>query len=263
MNNIDIRSASESALVLESLGVVTLGSFWNRITLSGDYWRFYHHTGSGAGVIVRGRKKLFAPGCCYLLPPACNLESCCSGTPEQLFIHAELTGCQVAFTDEIIELPEKLADERVDFLRKQILSGAAGTMPVRLTALALMADALACLPKAVLEPPAQDQRIRNVRDFINTHLEEDISLDELARRTGMSATAFLRFFKRECGITPYQYILQQRYNCAAKLLKNSNLTVEAICDAVGIKDRFHFSRQFKRLFGMPPAAYRSCYRQTQ
>ena len=83
MNKIDIRSASEVGVLLESIGVVTLGKFWNRITLSGDYWRFYYHDAPGAGVTVRGRKREFVAGKCYLLPPACDLESFCNASPAQ------------------------------------------------------------------------------------------------------------------------------------------------------------------------------------
>ena len=260
MNNIDIRSSSDTALFLESLGVVTLGSFWNHITLSGDYWRFYYHDSEGAGVIARGRKKLFQPHRCYLLPPACNLESICTAPAEQFFIHAALTNCHAVAADRIIELPENFALEQVDFLRRKVLDGEARTPDVRLAAIALMAEALAKLPANFLTTARLDRRINIARDYINTRLNEDVSLEELARQCGMSGAAFLRFFKQKCGITPYQYLLQQRYNTAAKLLKNSTLTIESICDAVGIKDRFHFSRQFKKFFGMPPAAYRDYYK---
>ena len=67
MNKIDIRSSSDLNLLLESMGVVTLGSFWDRITLSGDYWRFYFHNAPGAGVIVNGRKKSFLANRCYIV----------------------------------------------------------------------------------------------------------------------------------------------------------------------------------------------------
>ena len=104
MNNIDIRSSSEAGLILESMGVVTLGKFWNRIMLSGDYWRFYYHNAPGAGVLVKGCRMEFAMNRCYLLPPACDLESFCSGSPEQFFIHAELTGSRYTQPSGVIEL---------------------------------------------------------------------------------------------------------------------------------------------------------------
>lgn len=260
MNKIDIRSSSDLNLLLESMGVVTLGSFWDRITLSGDYWRFYFHNAPGAGVIVNGRKKSFLANRCYLLPPSCDLESFCNASAEQLFIHAELRGCRAAFAGEIILLPEEFDLEPIKQLRDRILAGKAGTPAVRLAALSIISQALAYLPETIFTAPAMDSRITMLRDYINTHLEEDIALDFLAKRCGMSREAMIRLFKDECGITPYQYLLQQRYNCAARLLKNSNLPIENICDSVGFKDRFHFSRQFKKLFGMPPAAYRSYYR---
>ena len=260
MNKIDIRSSAEAGLLLESMGVVTLGRFWNRITLSGDYWRFYYHDQPGAGVIVRGKKRLFREHRCYLLPPACNLESFCSGTPEQFFIHAELTRISSRISGDIVELPEGFEQHTVECLRNRVVAGEARTPAVRLAALSLIANALLLVPQSVFTAPELDVRVAAAREYINTRLDEELDLDLMAKQAGMSATAFLRLFKSECGITPYQYILQQRYNCASRLLKNSDLTIESICGTIGVKDRFHFSRQFKRLFGMPPGAYRQRYK---
>lgn len=260
MNKIDIRSAVEAVLSLESLGVVTLGAFWNGITLSGDFWRFYCHDQAGAGVIVNGRKFYFAPRRCYLLPPACNLESFCSGSPEQFFIHAEVGCCRPAVGEQIFELPEGFGEDTVSFIRNKVLTGKSQDIPVRMKVLSLMADAVALLPDAALTAAPPDRRIAAVRDYIDTRLNEDISLADMARCSGMSAVAFLRFFKQECGISPYAYLIQRRYNYAAKLLKNSNLPIESICESIGVKDRFHFSRRFKKFSGMAPAAYRKHYK---
>ena len=179
MNKIDIRSTCEETLQLESLGVVTLGSFWNRITLSGDYWRFYHHIGSGAGVVIKGRKKEFKHNRSYLLPPACNLESFCSGSPEQLFIHAELVNCRACSEIDLIELPETFEEERIAFLRKLVLDEQAASPVVRLTALTIISTALASLPLEFFTAPALESHVAAVRDYINTRLNEDISLEAL------------------------------------------------------------------------------------
>ena len=123
MNKIDIRSSGEVGLLLESLGVVTLGSFWNGITLSGDYWRFYYHNAPGAGVMLNGCKKEFLPHRAYLLPPACNLESFCISTPEQFFIHAELNGCRSSASENIWELPENFGSAIVAEIRSAVVAG--------------------------------------------------------------------------------------------------------------------------------------------
>ena len=57
-------------------------------------------------------------------------------------------------------------------------------------------------------------------------------------------------------VTPYQYLLSVRYTMAAYLLKNGEYDIEKVCEMIGVKDRFHFSRRFKQLYGMPPGAYR-------
>ena len=46
----------------------------------------------------------------------------------------------------------------------------------------------------------------------------------------------------------------------ARLLEEGELSIDDICETVGVKDRFHFSRMFKRLHGLSPAAYRRGYR---
>ena len=60
-------------------------------------------------------------------------------------------------------------------------------------------------------------------------------------------------------MTPYQYLLQLRYNQASKLLHSNRYSIDEICEMVGVKDRFHFSRTFKKMYGVPPAQYRKSY----
>ena len=83
---------------------------------------------------------------------------------------------------------------------------------------------------------------------------------EVARRLGMPVNAFIRRFQAGTGSTPYQYLTNLRYTRAARLLEEGELSIDDICETVGVKDRFHFSRMFKRLHGLSPAAYRQGYR---
>ena len=73
---------------------------------------------------------------------------------------------------------------------------------------------------------------------------------------GMSENSFLIIFRKYTGTTPYQYLLHLRYSRAASLLEMGNCTIDEICDIIGVRDRFHFSRTFKKLYGSAPAAYR-------
>jgi len=93
--------------------------------------------------------------------------------------------------------------------------------------------------------------IKQSLDFINDSIYENISLDSLAKNCSLSKYHFLRVFKKELGITPHSFIINERINRANILIQNG----KSICDAsiqVGFNDQSHFSRNFKKYFGYSP-----------
>ena len=255
MNKIDIHRTPEVSLELESFGYVRLGKLWDHILLSGDHWRFYHHDGPGAFVRLNDRWLEFLPNRAYLLAPCCNLETKCPGNPVQMFLHFITPWLSGTPEKLLYLLPEDFCREETDELRR-LLENRGDPIAIRLRSLALCTGALCALPPSALMRHVMDSRIRAVRNYINLNLEEDLDLAGMARLAQLSENSFLRLFRRECGVTPYQYLLQQRYHQAARLLRDDNRSIDEICDLTGIHDRFHFSRCFKRFFGMAPAAYR-------
>jgi AraC-like DNA-binding protein len=82
------------------------------------------------------------------------------------------------------------------------------------------------------------------------------SYDELARQLGMSLSTLHRRFKRATGTTLHAYTLQCRGAAARELLAETDLPIKAIAARLGYRDTFFFSRQFRSLTGVSPAAYR-------
>ena len=97
-------------------------------------------------------------------------------------------------------------------------------------------------------------------DFIHDRFRSPLSIEKMAAECGMGVNCFIRRFRECTGCTPYQYLTQVRYAAAARMLENDLLSIDEICAEVGIPDRFHFSRTFKRLYGHTPAAYRKAAR---
>ncbi len=95
-----------------------------------------------------------------------------------------------------------------------------------------------------------------VTDYINSHLDRDLKLAELSSIAQISPYHFLRLFKKSIGITPHQYILQQRIDRAKYLLRSSNLDIAAIALRVGFCDASHLNRCFKNSLGMTPSQWR-------
>lgn len=102
-----------------------------------------------------------------------------------------------------------------------------------------------------------DARLRRVLDYIHDNLSEDLSLSVLADLAAMSATHFSKAFKKALGVSPLQYVINERLDLASVLLRTSKLTVAEIAWRVGYQDVSRFGQHFKRKFGASPAAFRA------
>lgn len=107
-------------------------------------------------------------------------------------------------------------------------------------------------PKLGLTPTA----LRRVREYIDAHLEGDLSLKTLAQIAGLSISHFARAFKKTEGMTPHAYVLERRLAHARKLLLETKLSLSEIAFAVGFADQSHFARRFRRQIGVAPNEFR-------
>jgi len=92
--------------------------------------------------------------------------------------------------------------------------------------------------------------------LIEQHFRDRLTVDRLARETGLSRYHFSRLFKRLTGRTITDYINRIRIGHAEYLLHNTPMTVSEIAHAAGYSDIYYFSRTFKRYKGSPPTAAR-------
>ena len=99
-------------------------------------------------------------------------------------------------------------------------------------------------------------KLRRTLDYINDHIEEDVSLSEIAEVAGMSYYHFARMFKQTIGTSPHQYLLERRVAEAQWLLKNTNLTIAEIALRVGFCNQSHFTKLFRKVLKTTPKVYR-------
>ena len=99
------------------------------------------------------------------------------------------------------------------------------------------------------------QEIKLVIDYIKANLEEKIGLDALAKITQTSPYYFSRLFKQSTGITPYQYVIQQRIELGKQLLKKEELPIAEIAMMCGFANQSSFTTTFRKLVGVTPKAY--------
>lgn len=101
-----------------------------------------------------------------------------------------------------------------------------------------------------------DRQLLQVTDYINSSLDQDIKLSDLAELLRMSKFQFSRRFKRSMGAAPYQYVLQQRLERAKHLLKKTKLPVMEIAMLCGFSSHSHLGKLIRQHTGLSPKAYR-------
>jgi AraC family transcriptional regulator len=97
---------------------------------------------------------------------------------------------------------------------------------------------------------------QQVSNYINTHLDRDLSLVEIAQVINISPTYFASLFKRAIGTSPHQYVIQQRVERAQLLLSKTDLAIADIALEVGFSSQSHLTQQFKRFTGITPKQVR-------
>jgi AraC family transcriptional regulator len=109
---------------------------------------------------------------------------------------------------------------------------------------------------AVYEGGLGDRRLLQISEYINAHLDQEIKLADLARVAGISQFHFSRLFKQSLGLSPHQYLLQQRVERAKRLLKGSKLPIAEIALQCGFNSQSHLGKLFRDATGLTPRDYR-------
>lgn len=102
----------------------------------------------------------------------------------------------------------------------------------------------------------REARIAEVMRHIREHPGELFSIHELAERASYAVDHFSRIFQEIAGVSPKEFCIRARIERAQHLLRDSDMTVSDVANALGYADVFFFSRQFKSRTGLTPTQWR-------
>ncbi|MDE1995757.1 MAG: helix-turn-helix transcriptional regulator [Rhizobiaceae bacterium] len=105
-----------------------------------------------------------------------------------------------------------------------------------------------------------DIRLRRIRDYVAAHLDEDITVADLAAVANLSLFHFTRLFTATTGMPPHRYVAQQRLERSMAQLASGQMALSDIAFGSCFSSQASFSRAFRRATGMTPGQYRKLFR---
>jgi AraC family transcriptional regulator len=171
------------------------------------------------------------------------------------------------FANELVPADRATQDRRLSSLlfaleRERVYGYPAGRLFVdgieqALAAILVRYDGVAHRTPQVYKGGLAPYRMRRVTEYIQEHIEKEITLSDLARDIGLSSSHFCSLFRKTSGKTPHQFVLHCRIQHAKLLLAKPSHSILDVALASGFRTHQHFSRIFRRQVGIPPSAYRA------
>ena len=118
----------------------------------------------------------------------------------------------------------------------------------------VITDAFVFLKNRKENMPAQ--LAEKAKEYIQNHLEEELSLRSVAENIYISPTYLSKIFKEEAGVNFSDYVTQVRMSKAANLLLHTNQNIEVIAQKVGYNTPHYFIKKFRECYGTTPKNYR-------
>lgn len=225
---------------------------WRHDGLPRPYWRVYWNETPGWSVLHEGVEWQLRPDRILLIAPETVYQGLGRGPSEHFFLHATGDGMfararpavhALPCTGGIAELCREMGS-RTDDAHWRML-----TSTVLLWSMARSMDRLN--PPSPFSPP-----ITAAMNLGERHLHRRMDNSALARAAGMHLCSFIRRFRQETGLTPQEWHQRQRISRACIALEDRDASIDDIAAGHGFCDRHHFSRVFRQLRGIAPAAYR-------
>lgn len=215
----------------------------------GQQWLFLY-TASGQGQLTNEGKQIhLAEGASLLIDTPCELVPSSNRMSLFLLTCDKEKVCFVPFEDFVFvkQPPAKM----VPIWKELMKLKKSTTLPERCRFHTLIWNMLAMVTDQ-MEVDSVEEAIK----YIQNNLHEAISVAELSDRVGMTASSFARAFRKKVGVSPKEFMNQERIKLAKKLMiQEKGLTLKEIALQVGLQDEFYFSRLFKKKEEVPPTIF--------
>lgn len=217
---------------------------------------------AGNGVVHCGSKTVYPKeGDMYVLPPGCNHEYYSDNVSPWTKIWFNANGELAAQLLSVYGLNRRILFEDCDgsaYIRKihSICSDSSlSPYEIQSACAAVFFELVQFLARSAAHGGIKGAAPL-IKEYIDQNASFPVSIDELSALISRSASQTIRLFKQAYGITPYEYLLEQKINRAKLMLKGTNMRVKDISSALSFSDEHYFSGLFRKKTGLSPGEYR-------
>jgi AraC-like DNA-binding protein len=272
-------------LVLLNAGYAVHHADWNWQNVNSPFMRLYQVTRGEARVMMNGTEHRLSAGYLYLIPPFTLHSNSCDGDFELCYFHIYEMLPLVISVFEQMHFPFETAVSKTDELLVQRLLDinpnrelkvydpatydntshlfhylAAGNSTLRHLSietsgiiLQLFSRFYACATPNLL---TSDSRILKAVRYIREHIDEKLSVTDLAGQASLTVDHFIRLFRQQLNVTPLDYINRKKIEKAQLMLVINNSLIKDIAYSLAFDNISYFNRIFKSLVGQTPVEYR-------
>ncbi len=254
-------------LRLTEAGYTRVGPFWNHLATYFPYYRMYCITEGTARMFLPDTTLELRPGHLYFIPAFSIMGAECDDFMVHHWLHFHLdvtTSSYLSIYHPHLFVDAQPQDEEIfRLVRLNFEQAAAGNALPNVLAYTSLAQYLFSRFLPDDQIPADAARFVPVLQYIDQHLNTNISNSELSDILCLNETYFSNMFAKRFGISPKQYVLQKRIGAAAAMLLETDKTVKEIAFCFGYENEMYFYRIFRKITGMTPEKYRQNFRNNQ
>ncbi len=261
-----INQLSNLQLNMSVAAYSTVPQTWRELNFTPDFNRFYFIIGGEGYIKIKGDEFYPKPGQLVLLPA--GIVQSFSTVSEHTF-----TKYWCHFTANIGDVnlfhmlklswmidaddPAKVVQLMQDLVKYHMSREITAILRVKSILLELISCFIEHCPVEQLQftGSASLEKINALLRYIEQHLHQNITVDELAKLVHLHPNYFIHYFHKMTGSSPVQYINKQKMERAKQLLSSTDLSVTEISERVGTQ-LYYFSKIFKKATGFSPTAYR-------
>ncbi|MFX3635668.1 MAG: helix-turn-helix transcriptional regulator [Candidatus Pristimantibacillus sp.] len=164
--------------------------------------------------------------------------------------YLQLPICKVVSTGKMTEALQ-LCEQLIDLLISQPL-GYEFSANIKLQEVCLL-----FAREQTIGVNSRHTEINKILIYIHRNIDKQIRIEELIQLSGLSRTSFFTRFRSTTGLSPSNYMLKLKLESAKVSLETTNLSVKEIAANLNFYDEFHFSKLYKKSFGMSPRKFRN------